>query len=91
MITDAIKDAFDQFFSGAWEKIWNIISFSFLDPFWGWLSILVCLYVAVMLICYFFGSYFPILRVIGGTLLVIATFGLVAYRKGESDAREHDR
>jgi len=70
------------------SKLWTLVTFGFLsDQFWHYLSLVFCLYIAVLLVCYFFGSYWPILRVIGGTMLVIATFGLYAYRKGENDAR----
>jgi len=87
MISEAVTDAL----TAAWTQILYYVTFQFLDPFYGWLCILLSLYVVVMLICYFFGTYFPILRVIGGVMLLIATFGLFAYAKGERDARAHDK
>lgn len=86
MIADAIKSAGAE----VWAQIVYYATFAFLDPFWGWLAMLVCLYVVVMLVCYFFGTFWPILRVIGGVMLLIATFGLYAYARGERDARAHD-
>ena len=87
MIADAINSALGE----VWGRIAYYVTFSFLDPFWGWCAMLAALYVVVLLICYFFGTFWPILRVIGGVLLLIATFGLFAYAKGEADARAHDR
>jgi len=87
MIADAINSAL----ADVWAKAWAYLSFSFLDPFWGWLSLAVMVAAVVFLVVYFFGSWMPQLRAIGGVILLIITFGLIAYRRGESDAREHDR
>ena len=81
-----------QFVDELLSKIWSLVTLTFFaDQFWHYLSLVIFLYIAVLLVCYFFGSYWPILRVIGGTMLVIATFGLYAYRKGENDARSGDK
>mgnify|MGYP000211005552 CR=1 FL=1 len=48
----------------------------------------MALYAAAWAVCYFFGSWFPVLRGIAGVMLLIATFGLYAYAKGERAARE---
>lgn len=87
MFTDAINSAV----ADAWAKVWFYISFSFLDPFWGWAAMLAAFYVVVLLFCWLFGSFWPVLRVIGGFLLIAATFGLFAYYRGAKEAREHDR
>lgn len=87
MISDAINSAL----SGVWDKIVYYATFSFLDPFWGWAAMLVCLYVVVLLFCWFFGTFWPVLRVIGGFLLIAATFGLFAYAQGAKEARAHDK
>lgn len=87
MISDAINSAL----ADAWANVWYYISFSFLDPFWGWAAMLAALYVVVLLFCWLFGSFWPVLRVIGGFLLIAATFGLWTYARGAKEAREHDR
>jgi hypothetical protein len=84
VITDAINSAA----AAAWAYY---ATFQFLDPFWGWLCILLAIYAVVMLVCYFFGSFWPFLRVVGGFMLLALTFGLFAYARGERDARAHDR
>ena len=81
-----------QFVDELLSKLWSLVTLTFFaDQFWHYLSLVMFLYIVVLLVCYFFGSYWPILRVIGGTMLVIATFGLYAYRKGEDDARSGDK
>ena len=81
-----------QFVDELLSKILSLVTLEFFaDQFWHYLSLVIFLYIAVLLVCYFFGSYWPILRVIGGTMLVIATFGLYAYRKGENDVRSGDK
>lgn len=77
-----------EFFAAITDKFFGFIGW-FADPFWGWMWSLVCLYAAVILLCYFFGGWWPRLRAIGGALLLIATFGLYAYGKGERDGVEH--
>lgn len=91
MIADAIKSVFDQATAELWAKIVYYATFSFLDPFWGWAACLAALYVVVLLLCWFFGTFWPVLRVIGGFLLLAATFGLYAYAQGAKEAREHDK
>ena len=88
-----IQDAINTAASEAWAKVIYYATFQFLniDPFWRYAGMLVALYVVVLLLCWFFGSFWPVLRVIGGFLLVGATFGLFAYAKGEADARAHDK
>ncbi len=61
------------------------------DPFWSWLFIAIAIAFAVILIVWFFGGWFPALRPIGGVILLILTFGLVAYRKGEDDRAAIDK
>ena len=90
MIQDAINEAIGQAWAGAWAKVVYYATFSFLDPFWGWCACLAALYIVVLLICYFFGTFWPVLRVIGGFLLLGATFGLIAFAEGEKEARAHD-
>ena len=81
-----------QFVDELLSKLWSLVTLTFFaDHFWHYLSLVIFLYIAVLMVCYFFGSYWPILRVIGGTMLVIATFGLYAYRKGENDVRSGDK
>src|SRR3954471_18176591 len=91
MIQDAINSALGQVWADLWAKVVYYATFSFLDPFWGWCACLAALYVVVLLLCYFFGSFWPVLRVIGGFLLLAATFGLFAFHEGEKEAREHDK
>lgn len=81
----------DQKLAELWAKIAYYVTFSFLDPFWGWLAIGICIIAAVCSVCWFFGSWFPVLRPIGGVIVMLVTFGLYAYRKGEHDARAHDK
>lgn len=80
----------DEIFAGLAVRFNAFIGW-FTDPFWGWLWVLVGLYFVCLLVCYFFGSWFPTLRAIAGVMLLIATFGLFAFAKGERAAREHDR
>ena len=87
MIADAINSAL----ADVWTKAWAYLSLSFLDPFWGWLALGVAVAAGVSLVVWFFGSWMPQLRAIGGVIVLIITFGLIAYRRGESDARQHDR
>lgn len=61
------------------------------DPFWGWLWLGIAIMLAVSLIVYFFGSWFPALRPIGGVILLLVSFGLYAYRKGEADRAALDK
>ena len=86
-----IQDAINTAASEAWAKVIYYATFQFLDPFWGWAAMLLALYIVVLLLCWFFGTFWPVLRVIGGFLLIGATFGLFAYAKGEADARAHDK
>lgn len=80
-----------QALGNLWGDITHYATFAWLDPFWGWLAWLVALYLVVMLLVWLFGALWPPLRWIGGVMLMIATFGLVAYAKGERDARAHDK
>ena len=80
----------DAKFAEIWAKLLYYVTFSFLDPFWGWAAMLAALYIVVLLLCWFFGTFWPVLRVIGGALLLGATFGLYAYAQGAREAREHD-
>lgn len=86
MFTDAITDAV----TSLWDRVWYYTTLAFVDPFWGWFLWLIVLYFVVMIVCYFFGMLWPPLRWIGGVMLLIATFGLFTYARGERDAREHD-
>ena len=90
MFTDAIKSTLADLWSSATGTAIHYLTLQFVDPFWWWAGALVLLYVAVTAFCWFFGSYWPVLRVIGGFLLIAGTFGLYAYKKGEDDARAHD-
>ena len=84
-----IEQFIGEFFSAIGDKFHGFIGW-FTDPFWGWMWALVALYAACWAVCYFFGSWFPVLRGIAGVMLLIATFGLYAFAKGERAAREHD-
>lgn len=65
--------------------------FDFLtDPFWGYVGLAIVIVAAVTAIVYFFGSYFTVLRPIGGVILLLVTFGLYSYRRGEKDQRARD-
>lgn len=89
-MTDTIKSIFVDLWAQFYGTAVHYLTLQFIDPFWWWAGALVLLYIAVTAFCWFFGSYWPVLRVIGGFLLVGATFGLFAYARGEKDAREHD-
>lgn len=90
MINEAIDQALGHAWAGIWAKFAYYATFAFLDPFWGWCACLAALYVVVLLLCYFFGAFWPVLRVIGGFLLLGATFSLFAFAEGEKEARAHD-
>lgn len=90
MIADAIKSTFAELWASAYGTAIHYLTLQFVDPFYWWLGALVLFYAAVTALCWFFGSYWPVLRVIGGFLLLAATFGLYAYKKGADDARAHD-
>lgn len=60
------------------------------DPFWKYVLIAIGIIFAVMLIAWFFGAIFPVLRPVAGVILLILTAGLIAYRKGENDQRAID-
>ena len=65
--------------------------FNFLtDPFWGWLFIGLVIIAAVIAVTYFFGGAFTWLRPIGGVILMLVTFGLYAFRKGERSQQGRD-
>lgn len=87
IIVDAIKNSA--------MDLWYYISLQFVDPFWWWL-IAGCLFILVVTasiagLNYFFGDTFKWLRPTGGVAIILAIFGLFAYRKGEKDARAHDK
>ena len=76
---DSILDAITSRFYSAVDWI--------TDPFWGWVWLALAVAAAVILIVWFFGGWLPVLRPIGGVILLLLTFGLYAYRKGENDQR----
>jgi len=80
---DSVLDAVTSRFFGLFDY--------FTDPFWAWLWIGVAVFVVVSAVVYFFGSYFTWLRPIGGVILLVVTMGLYSYRRGEKDARAHDK
>lgn len=86
MIEQWIREAIGNI----WGDVVHYATFAWLDPFWGWVAWLAALYLVVMLLVWLFGSLWPPLRWIGGVMLMIATFGLYAYSRGEADARAHD-
>lgn len=57
------------------------------DPFFGWLWLALGIALVVILVTWFFGAWFPVLKPIGGVILLLLTFGLVAYRRGENDQK----
>lgn len=61
------------------------------DPFWGWMFLAAGIAFAVILVVWFFGGWLPVLRPIGGVILLLLTFGLYAYRRGENDQAEIDK
>ena len=85
-----IEEAIGAFFNAISARFFSFIDW-FTDPFWGWAWSLFLLYVACWALCYFFGAWWPRLRAIAGAMLLIATFGLYAFAKGERAARDHDR
>jgi len=87
MIADAINSAL----SDMWAKVVSFFSLSFLDPFYHWLLLGLFIIAIVCVVSWFFGSLWPTLRAIGGVVILIITFGLYAYAKGEKEARDHDR
>ncbi len=84
MIANTIKDALSALGADAYYYL----TLQFLDPFYWYLVALIVLFLAIGVICYFFGNYFPVLRPIGGVILLILSFGLYSYRKGEKDAQK---
>ena len=87
MIADAIASAFNDL----WAKVVYYVTFQFLDPFYGWLSIGLMAAAVVFVICWFFSPWWDKLRPIGGVIIMLITFGLYAYWRGEKEAREHDK
>ena len=87
MIADAINSAV----ADVWAKTWAYLSLSFLDPFWGWLFLAVIAAAAVSAVVWFFGSWLPALRAVGGVIILLIAAALFGYRKGEQEAREHDK
>lgn len=78
-----ISDALNSAATTLWNNVLYYLTLQFVDPFWWWALVLLMLFVAVGVVCWFFGTYFPVLRPIGGAILLIASFGLFAFRKGE--------
>ena len=89
-MTDYIKATLADLLADLQGWFIHYLTLQFVDPIWWWAGALVLLYLAVTALCWFFGTYWPVLRVIGGFLLLAGTFGLYAYKKGADDARAHD-
>lgn len=87
MIADAINSAL----ADVWTKAWGYLTLSFVDPFWGWLWIGIGICAAVLVITWFFSHWLPQLRAIGGVAILMVIWGLFTYRRGEKDARAHDK
>ncbi len=87
MMADAINSALAE----VWAKFAYYVTFSFLDPFWGWVAIGASIVAVVVLVCWFFGSWFPVLRPIGGVITILVAAMLYAYSRGAREAREHDK
>jgi hypothetical protein len=85
-----IQNAINSAFAGAWQNIVYYASFSFVDPFWFWALMLFLAFWVIGIITFFFGQAFPVIRTIGGSILVVFSFGLFAFFWGEKRAREHD-
>lgn len=87
-IIDAILD---ERLGGFFATVAYYATFAWIqDPLLGWAAYLALLYLAVLVVCYFFGTFWPILRVIGGGLLAVATFGLYTYYRGRVETRAWD-
>lgn len=89
-MTDYIKSTFAELWASAYGTAVHYLTLQFVDPFWWWCGALVLLYLAVTAFCWFFGQWWPFFRVIGGFMLLAATFWLWGYgkRKVEDDAKE---
>lgn len=82
-----ISEAVNTFLDAISSRFFGAIDF-ITDPFWGFLFVGIVIIAAVVALTYFFGSYFPALRPIGGVILLLITFGLYSYRKGEKDGEK---
>ncbi len=83
MIANAIKDTLNALGADAYYYL----TLQFLDQFWWYFAALIVIFLVIGVICYFFGNYFPVLRPIGGVILLVLSFGLFSYSRGERDAR----
>lgn len=90
MIADAIKDAFNSASQAIWGNVVYYLTFQFADPMWFWLLCLGGFIIAVWAFCWFFGSYWPVLRVVGGFAIITAIVSFFTYVIGAKEAREHD-
>jgi len=89
-----IGDAIDAKLAEVWGKVtaWLTYYAAFgwladVDPLYMWGGRLFMLWVAVGVVCWFFGGWWPRLRAIGGVMLAIATFGFYTYYRGRRDER----
>lgn len=92
MIADAVKDAINTAFGAVSAKFAALFAatFSFFDPFWGYVPLAVAIIAGLLVLCYFFGSWLTSLRpIVGGIVLIILAL-LFGYRRGEREAREYD-
>ncbi len=83
MITDALTETA----TALWADASYYLTLQFVSPFWGWLIIGLGIILAAWLIAHFFGQWIPALRPIAGVVVLLVTFGLYAYRRGENDTR----
>ena len=88
---DILTDGLNSFFAGVWSKVHYYITFQFADPFWYWVWWAAVAVGVIWLIDHFFGSRFPIVRVICGVFLIDIIIALFSYRRGEKEARDHDK
>lgn len=89
-MTEWITSSVNEAAAGIWAKVVYFVTFQFLDPFYGWLSLGCLTIAAIVVVVWFFGDWIKQLKPIGGALVLIIAAMLFAYRRGEKEAREHD-
>jgi hypothetical protein len=70
-------------FESLWQSLIDMLTLSFISPFWYWLGVGILIIVVATLAAW----YFPVLRSLSGAVVMATVMGLVGYRRGETDAK----
>lgn len=71
-----------------WQSAWDFLAVHiYVSPFWYWAFVGA----GVIFVTGLISMYFPVLRSLGGAIAMSVIVGLVGYRRGETDAEQHDQ